>query len=69
MPWRLVREERINKERPQDMEEDEELEELMSIGDLSVQASPSYRWVDFENYEPIHVNVNTDELERVIQNV
>jgi len=51
------------------MGEEEELEEIMSIGDLSAQASQNYGLVDFENYESILVNVNTDELEKMIRNI
>uniref|UniRef100_M1CUP7 Uncharacterized protein n=1 Tax=Solanum tuberosum TaxID=4113 RepID=M1CUP7_SOLTU len=61
--------ERRNKGKTQNTgEEEEELEEIMSIEDPSAQASPNYRLVDFENYEPIHVNVNTYELEKMIRN-
>lgn len=55
--------------RPQDARQEEEFEVKMSIGDFSTQVSPNYGLVDFKNYESIPINVNTDKLERMIQNM
>jgi len=57
-----IRAERRN-QRMSDYREEESLEEIMTIGDPSVQASPIYGAIDYDNPKPLPTDVNVEELE------